>query len=448
MDELSYVYATGGIILSYFLVRVATGRLDPFEAIWMFLVGYVQMYVIQPLTYHDWAVGARGAPLVSEANWRALWALGWFLTVYHLNPFGPIARAFPRPPRSWSPRFVVAISPPLILWGLFCSGLMLRSGNLDPESQSAGVSLLSSFPFVMMVAAILMIVTGRNMQDPRPGFDLAGLLTSSAYILIWTFNGKRSPSLIAVLTTLSAVYVTRMRRPSWTVLIATAATGILVVAVAIGWRNDREHPRTLSGFVAFLTDFDPSRALVSLNISEGEQEEVTHETDEYGGFLLMMDTVPKKSDYDYGANYLKAFSTFIPRLIWKSKPIYGRQAWTNAWIAGSEFKRDETFASPAIGILGATQLNGGAVATFIVIGVVGATIRAAYEYFRRYEDVPWAQFWWSVTYYNAWLMVVTDDPLVWFYFSWGFSVFPFVILAWVVNRRIGAGQTDEPVATV
>lgn len=443
MDELSYVYATGGIIVAYFLARIATGRLDPFEAVWMYLVGYVQLYVIQPWSYHDWAVGVRGTQVVSETNWRALWALCWFLTVYHLNPFGLITRALPQPPRSWSPRFVAAISPPLILWGLFCAGMVARSADPDPANGSAEIQLLSAFPFVMMVAAILLIVTGRNMQDPRPKYDLAGLLTSAAYILIWTFNGKRSPSLIAVLTTLSAVYVTRMRRPSWTVLIATAATGILVVAVAIGWRMDREHPRTLSGFVSFLTDFDASRALVSLNIANDDEEEISHETEEYGGFLLMMDTVPEKSGYDYGANYLKAFSTFIPRLIWKDKPIYGRQAWVNAWIAGSEFKREENFASPAIGILGATQLNGGALATFIVIGIVGATLRSAYDYFRRHQDVPWAQFWWSVTYYNAWLMVVADDPLVWFYFSWGFSVFPIVILAWFANKTLGARQADE-----
>ena len=88
---------------------------------------------------------------------------------------------------------------------------------------------------------------------------------------------------------------------------------------------------------------------------------MTYETEEYGGFLLMMDTVPEKSDYDYGENYLRVFSTFIPRIIWPTKPLYGREQWINAWIAGSEMKRDEDFTGPAIGLLGATQLNGGAV---------------------------------------------------------------------------------------
>ena len=55
----------------------------------------------------------------------------------------------------------------------------------------------------------------------------------------------------------------------------------------------------------------------------------------------------------------ESFSTFIPRIIWPSKPLFGRSKWISAWMAGSEMERSEDFAGPAIGILGATQLNGG-----------------------------------------------------------------------------------------
>src|SRR5262249_27787683 len=147
----------------------------------------------------------------------------------------------------------------------------------------------------------------------------------------------------------------------------------------------------------------------------------THESDEYGGFLLMMDTVPRKSGYDFGASYIRVVSTFIPRIIWPSKPFFGRSQWISAWILGSEMERADDFAGPAIGILGATQLNGGAVGTVIVLGCVALLLRTAYEYFRLYPDAPWVQFWWSITFYNAWFMVVNDDPLVWFYYNWGFT---------------------------
>jgi hypothetical protein len=286
----------------------------------------------------------------------------------------------------------------------------------------------------MMVAAILLLVTGRTGQPPRTGFLAAGLLVAAAYVLIWMFNGKRSHSLIGVLATICALYITRLKRPSWLVLFSTAFAGALVVTVAIGWRNDRDHERSLSGFVAFLGDFQTSRILQNLNVADADDDVVTYESEEYGGFLLMMDTVPARSEYDHGENYLRAFSTFIPRAVWPSKPVYGRNAWINAWIAGSELVRTEEFTGPAIGILGATQLNGGATATFIVIGCIALFLRTAYEYFRKYSDVPWVQFWWAISYYNAWFMVVNDDPLVWFYYNWGFCVFPVAMITWGANK--------------
>ncbi len=104
----------------------------------------------------------------------------------------------------------------------------------------------------------------------------------------------------------------------------------------------------------------------------------------------MLDTVPGEvAAYDYGANYLRVFSTFIPRLFWPSKPLFGRAAWINAWMAGSELERADDFTGPAIGILGAAQLNGGAVGTVIVLAVRSRSLlRVAYEYFRRYAGCP------------------------------------------------------------
>lgn len=185
----------------------------------------------------------------------------------------------------------------------------------------------------------------------------------------------------------------------------------------------------------YLTEFQPEQILVNLNLKEEDGIEFrTYEPFEYGGFLLMMDTVPAKSPYDYGESYLRVFSTFIPRIIWPGKPLFGRSKWIAAWVAGSEMERAEDFAGPAIGILGATQLNGGVLASLIVLGLLAFAMCAAFEYLRLYPDIPWVQFFWAITYYNAWFMVVNDDPVVWFYYNWGFTAMPVVVLAWWWNR--------------
>jgi hypothetical protein len=446
MDERAFVMALAGVMLVYFLSRVFTRTFDPFAPVWLFLVGYIQVYIIQALSYHDWAIAARGKDLVTAAGFRALWSLVWFLAVYHLGICRRIAPVLPKPPRGWSPTLVTVLSPPLILWGLFCAGVVIRGGAQAADSISAEESLFRSFPFVMIVAAILLIVTGRSPMSPRPIFVVAGIVVSAAYVAIWMFNGKRSHSLIGVLATVCAFYIARQRRPSWPVLIATSFLGVLVVTIAIGWRNNPDYERSVAGFMQYLSEFRAERLLENLNIEDQEQDQInkTYETMEWGGFLLMMDTVPGKSGYDYGLNYLRTFTTLIPRIFWPDKPLFGREQWVAAWMAGSELERDEDFTSPAIGILGATQLNGGALGTLIVLGCVAIMLRVFYEYFRLHASVPWVQFWWAIFFYNAWFMVVADDPMVWFYYNWGFSTFPIVVFLWFATKLAAPIPHQDP----
>ncbi len=168
IDELYYVYATCALILLYFLVQVARRQFDAFAPVWLFLVGYGQVYVVQAISYHDWAIGARGKELVAAANLRALWAIAWFLLVYALGIGRRVAAVLPAPPRSWPPLAVGLFSPPLVLWGLYCSGLFMSGGFQSTEDMSGEELLLLSFPFVMIVAAVMLIVTGGSVDAPGP----------------------------------------------------------------------------------------------------------------------------------------------------------------------------------------------------------------------------------------------------------------------------------------
>ena len=443
MSALVYVYATAGLIVGTFAIQVLTKKFDPFAPIWMFFVGYIQIYIIQAISYHDWALVARGSELVTAANFRAFWALTWFMTVYFLVPGRAVAKVLPRPPERWSYTPLGLLCPILVVWGLYCAGVVLR-GSSDDSAPSAEASLLLSFPLVLVVAGVLLIVTGRQVSKPRPAITAAGIFVVVLYMLIWMFNGKRSHSLVAVLVGVCSFYVSRLKRPSFPILLATALAGVTAVGISIGWRyqaNREGGYGSVSKFLNFVSTFDPEIILQSINLKKSEGSDkikVSYETEEYGGFLLMMDTVPMKSDYDYGVNYLRVFSTFIPRLIWTDKPIYGREQWIAAWIAGSEMKREIYFTGPAIGILGAAQLNGGAAGTMIVMGCLAVLLRSLYEYFRQNAGCPWVQAWWALFYYNAWFMVVNDDPGNWFYYNYGFTTMPSFVLLWCVNKYGGA----------
>lgn len=440
MSETTPVYLSAFVILGliFSVVFVFRSRFDPFAPVWMFIVGFFQIYVVQALNYHEWAVSVHGEDLVESANWRSFWALILFLAVYQFGPGKWLSGKAPRSPVHWSMPLLSSVVPVMLTWGFFCSIVMIIQGT--DEEVSKGGHLLRQFYFMMLASGIILIVTGSQKQRPAPLIFWAGISVTLAFVFLWIFQGKRSPSLIGVLAMACAYYGPRFKKPPVAVLILLAITGSFVVAISLGWRNQRLYDRNLTGFVSFLADFDISSTLVNLNLAEKENPKAykkefrSKETEEYGGFLLMYSTVPERSGYDYGANYLRLFTTFIPRVVWPDKPLPGRDKWVSAWIAGSEFKRDETFTGPAIGILGATQLNGGAVGTAVVISVIAILLRAAYEYYRRYQWTAWVQVWWPLTYYNAWLMTVNDDPLVWFYYIYGFAIMPPMVFLWISNR--------------
>ena len=146
-----------------------------------------------------------------------------------------------------------------------------------------------------------------------------------------------------------------------------------------------------------------------------------------------MDTVPEKSEYDYGLNYMPLFPL-------TSRGWSGRASPSSAGSSGS------APGSPARNsrrrrLYRACDRHPGS--RTAQRRCCRHTSRddpcCAFDThrlrdFRLYADVPWVQFWWSVTFFNAWFMVVGDDPLTWFYYNWGFSGFPIVVFMWWVHR--------------
>ena len=232
MEDINYIYATAGLMVLYFLHQVVSRKFDPFAPVWLFLVGYLQVYVIQAFNFHDWAVEIRGKDLVTAANFRSFWALLWFLLVYQFGPARIVARIAPRPPMNWSTTLAHCNLPSAHCLGALLRNMLAEGDAPNLESFSSEEALFRSFPFVMLVAAVMLVITGRTTQTTRPVYLTLGLLAGAAYVAIWMFNGKRSHSLMGLLATVCALYVTRLKRPSWPVLITTVVLGALVVTIA------------------------------------------------------------------------------------------------------------------------------------------------------------------------------------------------------------------------
>ena len=97
MDQ-NYVYATAAVIGIYLVFGIFRKTFDPFAPVWLFLAGYAQVYVFQAISHRDYALDVRGLEVVTAANFRALWALVWFLLVYHCGASRAWRGHSPAPP--------------------------------------------------------------------------------------------------------------------------------------------------------------------------------------------------------------------------------------------------------------------------------------------------------------------------------------------------------------
>ena len=316
MDELYYVYATAAVIVLYFLAHVITRKFDPFAPVWLFLVGYIQVYIIQAIELprmggrRPWQGSGDGGQFPSASG---RWCGSWRSTTWASAGNGLVC--FPNRRGAGRRAQVAVISPPLILWGLFCAGMLLRGGGERRDDVGRGVAL-PFLPVRVMVAAILLIVTGRTID--APGRNSCGGAVCRGCVRV-DLDVQRQA--IALAHRCAGHGLRLLHRASEAALLAGpdghGVLGALVVAIAIGWRDNPNYERSFSGIRPVSSaNSRSSKILESLNISDDEEDEEIrrYETEEYGGFLLMMDTVPDKSAYDYGANYLRVFSTFIPRI--------------------------------------------------------------------------------------------------------------------------------------
>ena len=422
-------------------------RFDPFAPIWLFLVGYIQIYVVQAINYHAWAVSARGKDLVAAADWRALWALALVPLVYHLGPGRGIAPVLPRPPRRWSPRPGRADRPAAGPVGpVSAPGVVIRSGA--DEVASAERSLFRSFPFVMMVAAILLIVTGPEHAGTAAG--LPGGRAGGRAALCDDLDVQRQA--IALADRRAGDGLRLLHHAAEAALLARAVLDRLRGRARGGDRHQLEErprpPALVRRVRRFLADFRSRQILESLKSRDGDGGERSHETEEYGGFLLMMDTVPDEVRLRLWGELPAGLLDVHPADHLADQAALRPDAWVNAWIAGSELERDEDFSRPGDRPAGghpaqrrrrrdadrARRRSRSCSARPTNTSAATPTSRGCSSGGRS-----------SITTPGSWSS--TTIPLVWFYYNWGFTAFPLVVLVVVgqiASATVPAGGTSAP----
>ena len=140
MEEIYYIYATAGLAVLYFIHQVVSRKFDPFAPVWLFLIGYLQVYVLQASAFTSGLSKSAARTWLAAANFRSFWALLWFLLVYQLGPARIAARILPSPPQNWSPLLAGYGQPPAHYLGAFLRNMFVSGDapTLEAYSQRGG----------------------------------------------------------------------------------------------------------------------------------------------------------------------------------------------------------------------------------------------------------------------------------------------------------------------
>ena len=435
MSDEPYIYATAAVIVATVLLGVFRKSFDPFAPIWLFLVGYAQVYVVQAISYRDWAIRVRGHELVDRGERAGLLGAcsGSWRSITAGSARSSPAR-LPRPPASGRRRWSPSITPLMIVWGLVCAGLVLGGGDDEPDVAPRR-RLLRAFPIMMLVGGHPAdrdrpaAGDGRGRCSPGPGVVVVvGLhrdLDVQRQAVALAVRRADDASARSTLARASGRRCPCWRRRRW--------PACLVVSLAIGWRgNNRTTSTTSRASSQYVGDFDLESILVNLNIKSQHDEEID---------VRRRDGQPR----DRGVRRLppddghrarrSRTTTTAPRTSGSSRPTSpgssgttsrstaassgstpGSPARSSSATTTSPARRSASWAPPSS--------TAAPSATLIVMAVLAPAAPHGLRVLPAPRRVPWVQVWWSLTFYNAWLMIVNDDPFVWFYYIYGHTTVP------------------------
>ena len=209
------------------------------------------------------------------------------------------------------------------------------------------------------------------------------------------------------------------------------------MGIAIGWRHNDRLRTVLHRDSLSISRSSRSQRFLKVSTSRNREphETKSHETTEYGGFLLMMDTVPRSRIMIMERTTCACFYLYpSDRLADQARSLAGPSGSVPGSLARNSIETRISL-DPAIGILGATQLNGGAVATLLVLAFACPSCSApptSTSGSMRTSPGSSSGGRSPSSTHGSWSL--SDDPMTWFYYNWGFSGFPIVVFLWWTHR--------------
>ena len=411
------IAAIGLVAVGPMLFRIAQGRFDPFEPVFVFALAWAGMFVVRPIAMlannefsYIWAKGIAMRPYFDKMLLFALLGgLGWVVG-YALPAGKRLARKAPAPPEGARVSTVVVIACALALLSIALFGIFVAQGGSHAlqiifggrsEAQNALLGRANKYlilgPVMLVGATVITYAIG--LSKGRPGIVALSFGFLALTWLVWNTTGSRVVLFPMFAALLIIYYMHRDRRPGALTLIALLSVALFASAV-IGFHRTAKNRETQS-YVGAAAEVATHPDKIAYPLVKGADDAMAP------GMVATISVVPRDKPYDYGWGVLRdALVRPIPRSMWAGKPLAPRQDTIKVMNPQDFWNKN---ANPEMSSLLIPYLSWGMFGALWLV-VYGIAARTVWEWFKLHRRNVAAQMIYALT-LPLFLSVLRDSPV-------------------------------------
>jgi hypothetical protein len=411
------IIAIGVVAVGPMLFRIAQGRFDPFEPVFVFALAWAGMFVVRPIAMlannefsYIWAKGIEMRPYFDKMLLLALLAgIGWVVG-YALPAGKRLALKAPAPPEGARVSTVIVIACALAFFSIGLFGIFVAQGGSHAleiifggrsEAQNALLGRANKYlilgPVMLVGATVILFAIGLNRG--RPGVVGLSFGFLALTWLVWNTTGSRVVLFPMFAAMLIIFYMHHDRRPGALTLLALLSIAVFASAVIGFHRTAKNREEQSYPGAALEVALHPDK--IAYPLVKGADDSMAP------GMVAAISVVPREKPYDYGWGVLRdGLVRPIPRSQWPSKPLAPRQDLIKT-MNPQDFQNKN--ANPEMSSLLIPYLSWGMFGALWLVAY-GIAARAVWEWFKLHKRNVAAQMIYALT-LPLFLSVLRDSPV-------------------------------------
>jgi O-antigen/teichoic acid export membrane protein len=412
-DEVLIALTAAVLVAGLVVKRSATGRLDIFEPLTLFVLAWGVMFVARPiamLASHEFTILTYDISSgFTEMLVLALVGALAFVIAYLSGIGGKVASRLRPLPSLGAIDTAVSFAACLVLLGLGLFALFIkqaggsavlvnlltgRRGGEERYFLATSAYVYSAVALVVPAALLLIEAALRRSDKVLLACGLAALLPM---VVIAGTTGTRSSLLPVVLAVGALVYLRKDSRPkAWAVLVFVFFIFTIGISFFGNARNADPSGKRRAWSVLAESVTRPDRAMSS-TLQSGDTEMAPL-------MALLVSKVPSDLPYFDGRATGELLVHWVPRALWHAKPRQGDEVFTRRLIIDRRISAAPRQYSP----LANFYLDFGVVGVMVGMALLGVLGRTHYEYFSRHRRHSSTQLFYAAS-FPFWIVLLRGN---------------------------------------